>query len=114
MHTELGREPQNPAKGEPEGSGCSWGGTRGSRRALPPLVQGEAGTLVPAGGAGLAPLRLPRRQLQQTPKSQLRPPRCGTGVGGTGDTHTHLGMGCTPEEMGVLVGKGAPPHGWGL
>lgn len=45
-----------------------WG--HACRRALPPLVQDEAGALVPAGVAGLAPLRLPRScQLQEKRRS---------------------------------------------
>lgn len=58
-----------------------WG--HACRRALPPLVQGEAGALVPAGVAGLAPLRLPRRrQLQEKQRS----PGDRGGNRGRGDT----------------------------
>lgn len=75
---------------------------QGSRRALPPLVQGEAGTLVPAGVAGLAPLRLPRRrQLQQTAEVSPGPPAVGRGM-----PQGHA------RENGRTCRESGYPHGW--
>lgn len=78
----VGRAPEGAL---PVGRGLAaserWG--HACRRALPPLVQGEAGALVPAGVAGLAPLRLPRRrQLQEKQRS----PGDRGGNRGRGDT----------------------------